>query len=40
MTDELKAKIRISLPIAATEVTEKLGGVVPVDLRRIWRDAA
>jgi DNA-binding IclR family transcriptional regulator len=40
MTEELKAKIRSALPLAATEVTEKLGGVVPVDLRRIWRNAA
>ncbi|MHA7776798.1 IclR family transcriptional regulator [Roseibium sp. M-1] len=40
MTDALKAKIRSRLPLAAAEVTEKLGGIVPVDLRRIWRDAA
>jgi len=40
MTDALKERIRTRLPVAAAEVTEKLGGIVPVDLRRIWRHAA
>lgn len=40
MTDSLKRKIRSALPRAANEITEKLGGNVPVDLRRIWSNAA
>ncbi len=40
MTDDLKRKIKSALPRTAHVVTEQLGGVVPVDLRRIWSDAA
>lgn len=40
MTDDMKRRIRAALPGTAAEVTDKLGGVVPAHLKRIWADAA
>ncbi|WP_422039525.1 IclR family transcriptional regulator [Roseibium sp.] len=40
MTDDMKRRIRDALPASAAEVTDKLGGVVPAHLQRIWADAA
>jgi len=40
MTDDLKARIRRDLIRTASDVTEKLGGLVPTDLQRIWFHAA
>jgi len=40
MTDDLKSRIRRDLIRTAAEVTDKLGGIVPSDLKRIWHHAA
>lgn len=40
MTEDLKSRIRRDLPRTAAEVTDKLGGLVPTDLKRIWHHAA
>lgn len=40
MTDDMKQRIKDALPETAAEVTDKLGGVVPAHLKRIWADAA
>ncbi|WP_420336277.1 IclR family transcriptional regulator [Roseibium sp.] len=40
MTDDMKRRIRDALPETAAEVTDKLGGLVPAHLKRIWADAA
>ncbi|WP_269585954.1 IclR family transcriptional regulator [Roseibium sp. Sym1] len=40
MTEDLKSKIRRDLISTAAEVTDKLGGLVPTDLKRIWHHAA
>lgn len=40
VTDDMRRIIKAALPRTANEVTEKLGGTVPVDLRRIWTNAA
>lgn len=40
MTEDLKSDIRRHLIRTAAEVTEKLGGLVPTDLQRIWHHAA
>lgn len=40
MTDDMKRRIRDALPGTAAEVTDKLGGVVPAHLKRIWAHAA
>ncbi|MCK7615036.1 IclR family transcriptional regulator [Roseibium sediminicola] len=40
MTEDLKSRIRRDLPRTASEVTDKLGGLVPTDLKRIWHNVA
>ena len=40
MTEGMKRRIRNALPGSAAEVTDKLGGIVPAHLKRIWADAA
>lgn len=40
MTEDLKSRIRRDLVRTAADVTEKLGGLVPTHLKRIWQHAA
>ena len=40
MTEDMKSRIRRDLIRTAADVTERLGGLVPTDLKRIWHHAA